>query len=81
MNELSDYTKKKRYNTSTVDLFLEAFSRIYKTKIVVHFSDNHAPSTAIGDNNRMDTQSVNLLKSGDHFDLMVPNANVCVVKL
>ena len=48
--EVYAYIKERRYNNSTVDMFLNAFARIYSTKGVIHNSGINVANTAIGCN-------------------------------
>ena len=44
------YITEKIYNNIITDMFLNAFSRIYKTKIIVLYTETNNADTVIGDN-------------------------------
>ena len=50
MREVYAYIKERRYNNSTVDMFLNAFARTYNTKVVIHNSGIDVANNAIGCN-------------------------------
>ena len=50
LREVYAYIMERRYNNSTVDVFLNAFARSYNTKVVIHNSGIDVPNTAIGCN-------------------------------
>ena len=50
LREVYAYITERRYNNSTVDMFLNAFARSYNTKVVIHNSGIDVPNTAIGCN-------------------------------
>ena len=59
---------ERRLRNSTVNMFLNAFARIYNTKVVIHNSGIDVVNTAIGCNFE---NIIHLFKNEDHFDLMV----------
>ena len=67
--EVYSYVTEKRYNSSTADLFLEAFSRIYKCKVIVIDSDEDIDGLVIGEENM--EKIIRLHRSKEHFDLLV----------
>ena len=74
MREVYAYITERRYNNSTVDMFLNAFARIYNTKVVIHNSGIDVAITAIGCNFE---NIIHLFQNTDHFDLMdLPERNV-----
>ena len=50
LREVYAYIMERRYNNSTVDVFLNAFARSYNTKVVIHNYGIDVPNTAIGCN-------------------------------
>ena len=73
LREVYAYITERRYN-STVDMFLNAFARIYNTKVVIHNSGIDVANTTIGCNSE---NTIHLFKNADHFDLMeLPEKNV-----
>ena len=65
---------ERRYNNSTVDMFLNAFARIHNAKVVIHISGIDVADTAIGCNF---DNILHLFKNADHFNLMeLPVKNV-----
>ena len=65
---------ERRYNNSTVDMFLNAFARIYNTKVVIHNSGKDVANTAISCNFK---NIIHLFKNADHFNLMeLPGRNL-----
>ena len=73
LREVYAYITERRYN-STVDMFLNAFARIYNTKVVIHNSGIDVANTTIGCNSE---NTIHLFKNADHFDLMeLPKKNV-----
>ena len=74
LREVYAYIKERRYNNSTVAMFLNAFARIYNTKVVIHNSGIDVANTTIGCNSE---NTIHLFKNADHFDLMeLPKKNV-----
>ena len=74
LREVYAYITERRCNNSTVDMFLNAFTRIYNTKVVIHNSGIDVANTAIGFNFE---NTIHLFKNADHFDLMeLPEKNV-----
>ena len=74
MREVYAYIKERRYNNSTVDMFLNAFARTYNTKVVIHNSGIDVTNNAIGCNL---WNIIHLFKNADHFKLMeLPEKNV-----
>ena len=73
LREVYAYITERRYN-STVDMFLNAFARIYNTKVVIHNSGIDVANNAIGFNFE---NTIHRFKNADHFDLMeLPEKNV-----
>ena len=66
LREVYAYITERRYN-STVDMFLNAFARIYNTKVVIHNSGIDVANNAIGFNFE---NTIHLFKNANHFDLM-----------
>ena len=55
-------------------MFLNAFARIYNTKVVIHNSGINVADTAISCNFE---NTIHLFKNADHFDLIeLPEKNV-----
>ena len=55
-------------------MFLNAFARIYNTKVVIHNSGINVADTAISCNFE---NTIHLFKNADHFDLIeLPDKNV-----
>ena len=74
LREVYAYITERRCNNSTVDMFLNAFTRIYNTKVVIHNSGIDVANTTIGCNFE---NTIHLFKNADHFDLMeLPEKNV-----
>ena len=74
MREVYAYITERRYNNSTVDMFLNVFARIYNTKVVIHNSGIDVANTTIGCNFE---NIIHLFKNADHFDLIeLPERNV-----
>ena len=74
MREVYAYIIERRYNNSTVDMFLNAFARIHNAKVVIHISGIDVADTAIGCNF---DNILHLFKNADHFNLMeLPVKNV-----
>ena len=68
------YIIERRYNNSTVDMFLNAFARIHNAKVVIHISGIDVADTAIGCNF---DNILHLFKNADNFNLMeLPVKNV-----
>ena len=67
--ELQQYEENKKYSLQTVDLVLEALSRIFSCQIVIYIkSDEGTTYSIIGD--MYEDSSIHLLRSGEHFDLL-----------
>ena len=74
LREVYAYITERRYNNSTVDMFLNAFARIYNTKVVIHSSGIDVADTAIGCNFE---NTIHLFKNADYFNLIeLPEKNV-----
>lgn len=68
LKEVYAYITEKIYDNSTADMFLNAFSNIYKTKVIVSYSNQNS-ETVIGE---IFERAIHVHKSSDHFDLVVP---------
>ena len=66
LREVYVYITERRYNNSTVDMFLNALARIYNTKVVIHNSGIDVANTTIGCNFE---NIIHLFKNAGHFDL------------
>ena len=67
--ELQQYEENKKYSIQTVDLVLEALSRIFSCPIVICIkSDEGTTYSIIGE--MYEDSSIHLLRSGEHFDLL-----------
>ena len=66
IKEVYQYITEKRYDSTTADLFLYAFSRIFNTKVVVTYADGRKEDTIIGAEVK---KTIHLFKYQDHFDL------------
>ena len=66
LREVYSYITGRRYSNSTVDVSLNAFARIYNTKVVIHNSGIDVANAAIGCNFE---NIIHLFKNADHFDL------------
>ena len=74
LREVYAYITERRYNNSTVDMFLNAFAWIYNAKVVIHNSGIDVANTTIGCNLE---NAIHIFKNADHFDLMeLPEKNV-----
>ena len=74
LREVYAYITERRYNNSTVDIFLNAFARIFNTKVVIHNSGIDVANTAISCNFE---NIIHLFKNADHSDLReLPERNV-----
>ena len=67
MRQVYAYIMERRYNSSTVDMFLNAIARIYNTKVVIDNSGIDVANTGIGCNFE---NIIHLFKNADHFDIM-----------
>ena len=73
VREVYAYITERRYN-STIVMFLNAFARIYNTKVVIHNFGIDVANSVIGCNFK---NTIHLFKNADHFDLMkLPEKNV-----
>ena len=68
--EVFRYITGKRYDSSTADMFINAFSSIFKTKVVITYANNMKEDTVIGSN--FLENKISLFKCQDHFDLIRP---------
>ena len=74
LREVYAYITERRYNNSTVDMFLNVFARICNTNVVIHNSGIDVANTASGCNFE---NIIHLFKNADHFDLIeLPERNV-----
>ena len=69
MDKVYSYVTEKCYNSSTADLFLEAFSQIYKCKVIAIDSDEDIDDLVIGEENM--ERVIRLHNSKDLCDLLV----------
>lgn len=66
---LQEYVHNRKYNQDTVDLVLEALSKVFLLRIFIfEGSLNNDPLGVIGEKF---TKCINLIKSGDHYNLVV----------
>ena len=65
LQEVDEYVKKNTYNRTTVDIFLHAFSKIYKTKVAIRQAGN--VTLFFGEEYE---NEIVLSKSRDHFNLV-----------
>ena len=74
LREVYAYIMERRYNNSTVDMFLNAFARIHNAKVVIQISGIDVANTAVDCNF---DNILHLFKNADHFNLMeLPVKNV-----
>ena len=74
LREVHAYIIERRYNNSTVDMFLNAFARIHNAKVVIQISGIDVANTAVDCNF---DNILHLFKNADHFNLMeLPVKNV-----
>ena len=74
LREVYAYIMERRYNNSTVDMFLNAFARIHNAKVVIQISGIDVANTAVDWNF---DNILHLFKNADHFNLMeLPVKNV-----
>ena len=66
--EVFRYITEKRYDSRTADMFIDAFSNISKTKVVITYANKMKEDTVIGSN--FPENKINLFKCQDHFDLI-----------
>lgn len=69
LKSLENYIFNKVYNSDTVDLVLEALSKIFKHRVFI-FQDSlsSAPLGVIGEKYN---RCINLLKTGEHYNLVL----------
>ena len=67
--EVFRYITEKRYDSSTADMFIHAFSSIFKTKVVIKYANDTKEDTVIGSN--YCENEISLFKCQDHFDLII----------
>lgn len=67
--EVFKYITEKSYDSSTADMFINAFSTIFKTKVVIKYANRKKEDTVIGSN--FENNTIHLFKCQDHFDLIV----------
>ena len=75
LKNLEDYIFNKRYNHDTVDLVLEALSKMFQLRVFIfEESLTKSPCGIVGEKfNRC----INLLKKKDHYGLIVAERNEC----
>ena len=69
--EVFRYITEKRYGSSTADMFINAFSSTFKTKVVITHANKMKEDTVIGSN--FLENKISLFKCQDHFDLVRPS--------
>ena len=71
LKALENYIFNKVYNNDAVDLVLEALSKIFKHRVFI-FQDSltNAPLGVVGEKYN---RCINLLKCGDHYNLILSN--------
>ena len=75
LKSLEEYIFNKRYNHDTVDLVFEALSKIFQHRVFIfEESLTNSPRGIVGEKcNRC----INVLKRGDHYNLIVVNEKGC----
>ena len=68
-NACKQYIFDKNYDHDTVDLVLETLSKIYMHRIFIF--ENSIDNPPCGDNGEKFTKCINLIKRGDHYNLVV----------
>ena len=66
---LQQYMFDKKYDHKTVDLVLEALSKIYMHRIFIF--ENSIDTPPCGGIREKFTKCINLIKRGDHYNLVV----------
>ena len=76
LREVYSYARGKRYNSRSTDLFLEAFSRIYKCKLILIDSEEDIDDLVIGEENMEKVIGCTNEKTTLIFKVIVKNISV-----
>ena len=76
LREVYSYARGKRYNSRSTDLFLEAFSRIYKFKLILIDSEEDIDDLVIGEENMEKVIGCTNEKTTLIFKVIVKNISV-----
>ena len=75
LKSLEEYNFNKCYNHDTVDLVFEALSKIFEHRVFIfEESLKNSPRGIVGEKYR---RCINVLKRGDHYNLIVQNEKGC----